>query len=160
MSFINDVMAPEARSHIFWLASLFFHWYKILRRQTRIVEDVKDDTKGFKKRLLHGFDIEDQAFMYTNSPRTYKRDSCRRDLFHAFLSERAVQFWRKDLTLESSLETVDYSVRGETLSKHLRWENVMSNIPRLPRNEMLYRDERTPKAKSRCEGRNRTTCRG
>lgn len=40
----------------------------------------------------------------------------------------------------------DYSMGTETPPEHPGWANVKSKVPRLPREEVLYRDKSTPRA--------------
>lgn len=51
--------------------------------------------------------------------------------------------------MEGSLEIVDYNMGSEKSSQHPRWADVMSSSSRMPREEVLYRDENISRAEKR-----------
>lgn len=93
--------------------------------------------------------MKDQTLIFTKSPGVCNRDSRRRNIFHASVLETPIHFWRAGLTWESSLELVLYIVRREIPFQHPGCGNVTSNVPRVSREAVLYRDESTLRAGKR-----------
>lgn len=53
--------------------------------------------------------------------------------------EKAVLYWRKRLSVSDDIDNVDNDVPGEVSTTHPRWTNQMSNIPRIPQKERVYK---------------------
>lgn len=112
----------------------------------KTVQDVEPDPRGAKGRTFHFFEVKCQAVIYSRSPGTCSRHTCCKVLFLRVCFENGHWFWKKDLTWSSLLELVSYSTSGESRFQHPGWANVITNISRLPEEEVLYRDK--PASKS------------
>lgn len=54
----------------------------------------------------------------------------------------AVSFQRKGTLLPDAIDNVDYDVPGEVHSTHPAWTTLMFNIPKLPKEESIYKREK------------------
>lgn len=149
MSFTSSVIASGAHGHSFCSDFMIFHLTKSLCGQMEMIKVVQADPKKAKERTSHVFQVEKQALIYTTSLWMCNRDPRRKDLSVVSVLESAIHFSRKGLTWSRLLEIENYNACGESPSQHPGCANVMTNIPRMLRKQVLYRDEPTSRAKKR-----------
>lgn len=75
--------------------------------------------KKRKGRVLKVFEVKNQSFVCVYGPGVYKRDSRRRDLFYASVSEKSVHFGRRGKPFDTMLQMVSYNAIGEVACHHL-----------------------------------------
>lgn len=73
--------------------------------------------RGSKEGHLHDVEKEDQATIYTKSPGAHYRDSRRRDVLHARVSETVIRTRKQALAWHKFLKMIECDVGDEILSQ-------------------------------------------
>lgn len=86
------------------------------------------------------FPLEQTSFFYTRAPGHYQLRPRSKLLNDQSVVEQADDLWWKRPSFSDAIDDVDYDVPGKVRTTQCGWTNLMSNIPRSPQEEHLYKE--------------------
>lgn len=83
--------------------------------------------------------MEQAPLFYTQAPRSYQQNPQRKRLNHVSVVRQDPFFWQKGPSFFVAIDNIVYGAPGEPNSTHPGWLDLISDIPRLPQEEHVYK---------------------
>ena len=132
-----EALRPGGHGLIFCAMLQFHHWYELLSEHECEMEDVEEERQqiGQVASATRTFHVEPIAKFFLRSPGCYNSHPGMKRLSHTSMVEQCVHFWKP--CGREGFEMVDYNSKGHIPSRFPGWTNVMDNIPRMERTEVI-----------------------
>ena len=138
--FADETLAPGGQAVIFCSFMQFSTWVNNFRS---IIETVQEqDDKDASKIVTENkrvFTVEDIPLKFMRTKGYYNTTPAGRRLNHMSMGEIAMHAWKKNgVSYTDILNRVNYTAPPYVPSSFPGWTDTIDNIPRLPKNEVVY----------------------